>query len=371
MAYAWHQVSMNVTVAATAALLVGVGAQAQPVQSTRVYAASAHYADTHADSGSLLKLSKVLRAVRDFYAEGSGGTHEFVGDLHPHPLQLAQSRPQGKCRLPDAAVLSAALRDAGVSLSGYHALALVVSASTGGCKGGVQTSFLHREVDGTTRRVPLAVSWSMTDRFIAHEIVHTHGIGHAQALVCRGATVAAQCRTEGYGNIWDLMGNGSFGMLSAPLRTRMGWTEPVVHSLGHATYTVGAVTRPGGLPTAVQVQLPFTGNDAVRVLQPLSLWVEYRAPFGFDQRMASPRFNFAEGAMVNVTGSWRAMAGRNVRPVSCPSHSPCLLDMTPQTGKFHDAALTVGQTFTEPFTGTRITVDSRTETSLTFSVTVP
>ena len=28
----------------------------------------------------------------------------------------------------------------------------------------------------------LAIAWSLTERYIAHEIVHTHGLGHAQAL---------------------------------------------------------------------------------------------------------------------------------------------------------------------------------------------
>ncbi|NWG74287.1 MAG: hypothetical protein HXY24_06720 [Rubrivivax sp.] len=353
-------------------LFAAVGhAEAQPARSTQVLGVVAAYTDASRGVGGPAQLRKVLLALRAFYAEGSGGAHEFVGDVHPGIVQLAQARPVGKCRLPDGSVLSAALRDAGIGLEHYHALALVVPASTGGCNGGLQTTFLHREADGTTRRVPLAVSWSMTDRFIAHEIVHTHGIGHAKTLVCPGASVAAACKTGEYGNVWDLMGNGKFQMLSAPLRTRMGWIEPVIHPGGQATYTIGAATRPDDLPTAVQVRLPFSGNDAVKVLQPLSLWVEYRAPFGFDKPMGSPRFNFAQGAMVNLTGSWQTTTGRSSRLVSCPSASPCLLDMTPQTPKFKDAALLVGQTFTEPFSGTRLRVESRSETTLTFTVTVP
>jgi hypothetical protein len=45
--------------------------------------------------------------------------------------------------------------------------------------------------------------------------------------------------------------------------------------------------------------------------------------------------------------------------------------MTPQTGTFNDAGLVVGQTWTEPLTGTQITVDSRTETTLTVTVVAP
>jgi hypothetical protein len=45
--------------------------------------------------------------------------------------------------------------------------------------------------------------------------------------------------------------------------------------------------------------------------------------------------------------------------------------MNPQTSSFDDAGLAVGQSWTEPFTGTRITVESHTETTLTVSVSTP
>ena len=152
----------------------------------------------------------------------------------------------------------------------------------------------------------------------------------------------------------------------------MGWTEPFVHRSGRATYTIGAATRSGGLPTAVEVRLPFEGSGDAVVRQPLTLWIEYRAPFGFDTRMASTRVQgFSTGAMVNLTGSWQATARNRARNVACPLASPCLLDMTPQTPGFNDAVLAVGQTWTEPFTGTQITVDSRTETTLTVTVFSP
>ena len=351
-------------------MLAGGAASVQAAAATtRVYAVVASYSDTQASSRGPSKLAKILRSVRAFYAEGSDGAHEFIGDVHPRVLELAQPRPEGSCRLPDAAVLSAALRGAGVEMARYDALVLVVPSSTQGCTGGLQTAFAHRDADGRARPVPLAVSWSLTDRFIAHEILHTHGLGHARTLICRGASLAADCTTKEYGNVWDLMGNGSFQMLSAPLRKRMGWTEPIVHAGGRATYTIGAATRPGGLPTAVQVPLAFTGSDSVTVTQQLQLWIEYRPPIGFDKRMAAPSLvNFAAGAMINVTGAWRGRVGRAVRRLACPLTSPCLIDTTPYPGSFNDAGLPVGQSWTEPLSGTQITVESRTETSLTVSV---
>ena len=48
--------------------------------------------------------------------------------------------------------------------------------------------------DGITRAVPLAVSWSLTERYVTHEIVHTYGVGHANSLSCRKATLAADAK---------------------------------------------------------------------------------------------------------------------------------------------------------------------------------
>jgi len=367
------KVVMLLKVAFLAALLLTNPAQAQVAQTTKVYGIATSYTDSKPFKRGPETLRKILRKVRDFYTEGSGGAHEFIGEVHPTTLELRQMRPAGQCQLPDRAMLSATLREAGINLREYRALLLVVPTSTLGCRGGVQTAFHHREADGTSRIVPLAVSWSLTDRYIAHEIVHTHGVGHANTLVCRNASLAVNCKTKEYGNVLDLMGHdgGNFQMISAPLRARLGWTEPIVHVSGRATYTIGAAAKASSLPTVIEVLLPVAGNEAVKAHQPLTLWIEYRAPYGFDKRMGSSRFvNFATGAMVSLTGYWEGTVGQESRTVACPPRSPCLLDMTPKTHTFNDAGLAVGQTWTEPFTGTEIAVESHTETTLTVSVSV-
>jgi len=118
-------------------------------------------------------LRKILRRVGDFYAEGSGGAQSFVAEVHATTIVLPQARPGGKCQLLDRDGLSTALRDAGISLIGFRALVLVVPPSKLGCPGGVQTAFRHLEADASSRAVPLAVAWSLTERYVAHEIVHS------------------------------------------------------------------------------------------------------------------------------------------------------------------------------------------------------
>jgi hypothetical protein len=356
-----------------AALLLAGHSLAQAAQTTRVLATFAYYSDTTDLRARPEALRKLMQKVAAFYAEGSGGAHEFVAELRSLPLGLPQPRPQDKCRLPEKNLLSAALRDAGIGLDGYHALVLVMPPAKLRCPGGVQTVFRHFRDDGTSRMVPLAVSWSLTERYVTHEILHTHGLGHANSLRCRGAALAANCKIREYGNSWDLMGfdGGNVHMISAPMRAFIGWTQPVAHGSGPVTYTIAAATRPvANMPTAVRVRLPFSGNESVKVLQPLTLWIEYRAPFGFDSRMS--RFeNFAAGAMVNLTGSWQYDSGKRVHRIDCPQTAPCLLDMTPETGTFGDAGLAVGRSWTEPFSGTRIEIQSRTEATLTVGVSSP
>jgi len=202
-----------------AASLFALQASAQETQTTRVLGVVANYADTALFRSGPETLRKILREVGGYYTEGSGGAHAFVAEVYPTALQLTQPRPEGRCQLPDRDRLSTALRDAGISLIGYRALVLVVPPSKLGCPGGVQTAFRHQEADGSLRTVPLAISWSLTERYIAHEILHTHGLGHANSLRCRKETLAANCKTREYGNTWDLMGHdgGNFQMISAPL----------------------------------------------------------------------------------------------------------------------------------------------------------
>ncbi len=361
-------------IALLAAALLADVTWAQAAKSTKVYAVTSTYIDTRSFKSGPEKLYRVLGKVRDYYAEGSGGAHEFLFKVRPTTLELLQTRPSGKCQLPDKAKLSTALSDAGITLDGYQALVLIVPPSALGCPGGIQTAFAHPRADGSVRAVPLAIAWSLTERYIAHEILHTHGLGHANTLVCRKASLAVNCKTREYGNVWDLMGHDAAGfeMLAAPLRVRMGWTEPILHVSGRATYTIGAATKARGLPTTVAVKLPFAGSETIKLREPLTLWIEYRAPHGFDSRMARSRYvGFAEGAMVHLTGSWQGSAGNKTRKVSCPLTSPCLLDANPQTATFDDAGLGVGQSWTEPFTGTRLTVESHTDTTLTVRVSTP
>ncbi len=216
----------------------------------------------------------------------------------------------------------------------------------------------------------------MNNHYIRHEILHTMGLGHAKSISCtNGMSLGANCTIAAYGNQWDTMGDARGMMISAPLRETMGWTTPIVHKGGSETYTIHAATQSGGNATAVKVPLTITGRTDLSVTSQLNLYIEYRPPIGFDSGMNDSRWpNWANGAMINVTGTWRSLNLSTNKYMSCSQSSPCLVDTTPTTTgtrSHYDAGLPVGSKWTEPLSGVSINVLSRTETTLVISVESP
>ena len=118
------------------------------------------------------------------------------------------------------------------------------------------------------------------------------------------------------------------------------------HPGGTATYTLAPYETPGGTTYAVRV--PASAKR--------QYWLEWRQPIGFDAAVGTGATN---GALVHIGYP---------NDYSCGS---CLLDLTPATSTFGDAALAVGQSWTDATTGTALSVVSKTATALTLTVTTP
>jgi hypothetical protein len=103
------------------------------------------------------------------------------------------------------------------------------------------------------------------------------------------------------------------------------------------------------------VKIPAAGNRAY--------WLEYRQPIGFDSRMSLYPNN---GAQIRVAAPFQFPC------TSCGGDDTQILDMTLGTpGSFGDAALLVGQTYTDSSYPISINVISATASALTLSVTTP
>src|SRR6185436_16437897 len=91
-------------------------------------------------------------------------------------------------------------------------------------------------------------------------------------------------------------------------------------------------------------------------------WIEYRQPLGFDSLLASyPN----KGAQIRVGNpfEWYCSGCDSL------SNDTELLDMTPGTSAFTDAALVVGQSYSDATYGVTINVLAADANSLTLSVT--
>jgi hypothetical protein len=189
---------------------------------------------------------------------------------------------------------------------------------------------------------------------IGHELGHTFGLGHASSLRCTDAGVTTPidgtCTRSEYGDGFSIMGNSRAMHLSAPHKVELGYIAPtgfVVHKGGSTTYALAPYETAGG--TTYAVKIPASPKR--------TFWIEFRQPVGFDATLGTA---VTEGALFHT--SWPS-------DWSCDS---CLLDMTPATPTtFGDAALAIGQTFSDPDTSLAVAVLAKTAGQLSVRVTTP
>jgi M6 family metalloprotease-like protein len=185
-----------------------------------------------------------------------------------------------------------------------------------------------------------------------HELGHTLGMSHASSrdygAEALGALNTAGTLTE-YGDLHSTMGSWNFGFYaSSHAANALGWltngaSYATVESPG--TYSIANYEARGGAMRALKVRRG-TGNDAW-------LWIESRQNTGnYSSRLDPSLFS---GALIHYQD---AMTGNK-------SH---LLDFTTATSTFSDAALPVGQTWTDPYSNVSVTVNSVTPGALTVTV---
>ena len=199
--------------------------------------------------------------------------------------------------------------------------------------------------------LPGRTSWlngsgGMSLRTMGHELGHNFATHHASTLNCTegGVRVSlsanmSNCTANEYGDPFSIMGSGTRRHTST--------------SLGNFGWLPGAnrfdVTQTGDYQIAPLYA--SSGYQALRVQRNSSsyLTLEYRQSGPFDVFSAGdPEVN---GVTVRVTGS---DANRT---------QSLLVDMTPGTSSFTDAALLVGQTFVDPLTSVSMTTLATSSTA--------
>lgn len=280
-------------------------------------------------------------SVANYFRESSYGRHTLAGTVTPW-LRASFNKPT-TCDYSRVATEAMNLaRSAGYNTANYQKFVYVFPSLPGcgwsGLGGGSQAW----------------INQAASVLVIGHELGHTFGLGHAGSLRCTDAGVTSPvdgtCTRSEYGDAYAIMGNARAAHLNAPHKDQLGYftgSEVKVHRGGATTYTLAALETPGGAAYAVKV--PASSRR--------TYWLEWRQPIGFDAALGT---GVTGGALVHTAypSEW-----------SC---NTCLLDMTPATGtSFGDAALPLGQTFTDDTTRTTIAVLSSTATALTVRVTTP
>jgi hypothetical protein len=197
--------------------------------------------------------------------------------------------------------------------------------------------------------MPGRTSWlngqsAMALRTMAHELGHNLGTHHASTLDCTqdGSRVALSesCSLSEYGDPFTVMGTASHFEHTNFARGNFGWLNAAQAETVNATgeYSLSPIETSN--PASAQVlQIPRGDSGTY-------LTLEFRQPDGTpfdDLAISSP---VANGVTLRETGSLSA-TGRSR-----------LIDTTPTTSSYIDAALAVGQTVTDATYGVSVTTTS-------------
>jgi Gametolysin peptidase M11 len=173
---------------------------------------------------------------------------------------------------------------------------------------------------------------------VAHELGHNLGVHHASSLRCIAggqpvafSTVTGACTSSEYGDPYDIMGMSATNQQNAFHKLQSGWlgSDRVKTITASGDYTVTPLEQASGVALLL---VPHVTGGVIGQDFALDLRQTYGSYFDA----------FAAGSP--------ATAGIQVRLVQTPGGSPIqtqLIDTTPQTSTFNDAALVPGATFSD------------------------
>lgn len=183
----------------------------------------------------------------------------------------------------------------------------------------------------------------------AHELGHNLGLLHSQAWDCDGDVLNTNCVFITYGDRIDTMG-ASPAHYNAYQKERLGWlnqsqTPPILTVDQTGRYSIELVETTTANAKALKI---FKDIDPANG-QSRWYYVEFRQPVGEDQFI---HYNMDEE---NITNGVTIRIGTDDK-----ADSSFLLDMTPESNlslDLFDAALTVGQSYTDTEAGITITTE--------------
>jgi hypothetical protein len=272
-----------------------------------------------------------------YFNESSYGTRQLSGDAHGWYTISADTSTCAYSAWATAARNAATA--AGVDLSKYQHL-MYIFPSTPVCNwsglgslGGSQTWY----------------NGSISVGLLAHELGHNFDYHHASSMRCTdsaGAVVpiSSTCTFAEYGDPYDVMGSAAVRQLSGRHRMKTNWLTDTQTVTSEGSYRIAPLHYTTGVR-----HLRIDRSDGT------ALFIEARRPNGQYDATFSTGQNAAQGVLVRIAHPTWATQTR-------------LVDATTSTSTFNDAALTPGNTITDPLSLANITVTSSDATGATVSI---
>jgi M6 family metalloprotease-like protein len=302
--------------------------------------------------------------LNTYWQQASYGQTNAAGQVYG-PFALSQNYT---CGVDDEQLMSDAVAAASstVNFSQYDRIALVfpVQSCTYGGLGsiGCGTGLIANQAVSEAW-FPI-FSYQLTSEFISltgHEFGHNLGLNHGNTddygAIPLGPLDQSGIDTE-YGDNYTVMGddyNVSGEYVGQHKATLLGWLPYGAYGEISASgnYSVSPLENPGGVKTLRIIRNPNTGA---------SLWLEYRQPLG----IADPTFEYYSSSQSNV------FAGASIRyqdPNLDKLHT-YLLDYNPvEIPNYFDlAALTPGQTWSDPYSLLTLTAQVANTAGMAFTV---
>lgn len=332
----------------------GKAVTAKSVSLHSVLVIMANFNNTAAPSFTAAQAQQVMTSnaasVANYYNEASYGQHQLNVAVTSTWLTLAYAKPT--CVDSDlngfTNAANSAATAAGYAVSSYEFVVYLFPPLSCGWSGlGYIGLPKHAYINGPG---------SFATGVVGHEMGHNFGLLHAGSLRCTGA-IGGACSVAEYGDPFDMMGNQHASHFNAMQKSLLGWigaaTTPT-HNGGTVTYTLSPIETGGGATYAVKIPTPQSTR---------TYWLEYRQPIGFDAWSGW----VSNGVQIRVASPFETYCS------GCNGYSDDteLVDATPGTSSFTDAALTVGNMFSDPNYPVSVNVLSASASALTVQVVTP
>ena len=191
---------------------------------------------------------------------------------------------------------------------------------------------------------------------LGHELGHALGLYHSRSMDCGTVVLGSNCTISEYGDMFDIMGGGQPVHFNLFQKERLGWLNGSISPsfqtvTTSGTYWVDAYETSGSSVKGLKILKSTDPTTGYRTWY----YLEHRTVFGADSSLSS--YGVQNGMIIH-TGS------------ESSGQENYLLDMTPSTTYWSDAALNAGQSYSDSAAGVTFTTVSADDTGAWVQVTV-